>query len=146
MEKTLLSQTVADQLISMEKIFEDKSPINMPNHIEYKRMRKLVSINHDINFLLDITCARNPNSSQGTNQLRVETGVLLRLDYNVTAPHTNPDGKILLGSHLHRYVEGFRARWASRPSDQVFSEFTDRRRTLREFLEYCNVREIPTIN
>ena len=135
MEKTLLSQTFAGRLMSMEKIFKDNSPITMPNHIEYERTLKLVSINHDINFLLDITCARNPNSSQGTNQLRVEASVLLRLDYNVTAPHTNPDGEILLGSHLHRYIEGFRARWASRPSDQVFSEFTDRRRTLRELIE-----------
>lgn len=98
-----------------------------------------------MNFIVDVICARDKNCLRGSNQLRIDSTVLLRLDYNVDDPHRNPDGSMLKGSHLHMYVEGFRERWAKELPATVFSDFTDKQRTLCEFLKYCNVEEIPII-
>ena len=143
MEKEWPTQAMAEQYISAEKFFVEHSPISMPDHINYKQSLELVSFEPTVNFMVDIVCSRDASLLKGANQLRLGSFVLLRLDYNVKNPHKNPDGKIVQGSHLHRYIEGFRERWAIRPPETVFSEFTDRKRTLREFLKYCNVVDVP---
>lgn len=117
----------------------------MPDHINYKQTLELVSIEPKGNFDLDVICKRNPNSDQGTNQLRMGKVVLFRLDYNVIVPHKTPDSEYVYGSHLDRFVEGFNDQWAKKAPTTVFSEFKDQRRTLREFLKYCNVVDIPII-
>lgn len=45
----------------------------------------------------------------------------------------NPDKGKLKGSHLHMYVKGIRERCVKEPLTTVFSEFTDKQLTLREF-------------
>ena len=128
-----------------EKFFIDLSPIFLPNHVQHKRILRLLSSEPEVNFIVDVICARDKNCLRGSNQLRLDSTVFLRLDYNVNDPLRNPDRSKLQGSHLHMNVEGFRERCAKELPATVFSDFTDKQRTLCEFLKYCNVEEIPII-
>src|SRR5579885_152718 len=54
-------------------------------------------------------------------QNRVRTVVVLvRLDVD-GAPHTNPDGQRLAGTHLHLFKEGYDDRWAYPVNPRVFT-------------------------
>lgn len=116
----------------------------MPDHLNYKREMDVFSYDLKIKFTIDVICGRDPFSLRGTNQLRLGSLVLLRLDYNGKA-HRNPDLKLVSCNHLHQYKEGYGVSWAISPPSCAFREFDDPRRTLHEFLKYCDVVEILTI-
>ena len=65
---------------------------------------------------------------------------------------THPHGKVIKGSHLHIYKEGFNISWAyPLPSDLTVEEDklsdTDYLiEVLLKFLDYCNVVNIDEIN
>jgi hypothetical protein len=59
------------------------------------------------------------------------------------APHTNPDGVKLAGTHLHRYREGYDDRWASTVDPGEFKNVEDVGQTFRDFCDYCNVDNRP---
>lgn len=63
--------------------------------------------------------------------------ILLRLDTNPTNPHTNPDGEIIIGTHVHRYVEGFDERFAMAVDFNSSSLEQD----LLYFLNIANIEE-----
>lgn len=68
--------------------------------------------------------------------------VLVRLDID-GAPHTNPDGTKLNGSHLHIYRERYEDKWAvSLPHDD-FRNSSNIRQTFEDFCRYCNIEILP---
>jgi hypothetical protein len=70
--------------------------------------------------------------------------VLVRLNFG-GAPHRNPDGEEIDSPHLHLYREGFGDKWAIPVPGDVFGDVTDQWRTLQDFMQYCNIAEIPLI-
>ena len=81
-----------------------------------------------------------------SHNLRVRTSIpLIRLDIN-GAPHTNPDGTKVGHSHIHLYREGFGDAWASDIDPNAFSDVSDLEQTFQDFVRYCNIRGLPTIN
>lgn len=68
--------------------------------------------------------------------------VLARLDIN-GAPHTNPDGEKIVGTHLHIYKEGFDDKWAYPLDPEQFSNPADIGLTLENFCEFCNISGLP---
>ena len=98
-----------------------------------------------ISFLVDVEFNRKPDSLKGKFQLRVFNSVrLVRLDFNGSS-HLNPDHSRVGTSHLHIYREGYHDRWAYDPPKDSFRNLNDAANTLREFLAYCNVINIPPI-
>ncbi len=99
----MLTQTEADQFMQMVKHFvRAPASITIPPGVD--ETYELASPDDRESFLLDIW--------RGTLRLtklrfqnRVRTAiVLVRLDVD-GAPHTNPDGQELSGTHLHLFKE-----------------------------------------
>jgi len=68
--------------------------------------------------------------------------VLVRLDID-GAPHTNPDGAKLNGTHIHLYREGFEVKWAYPIDPEKFCDLSNIQRTLEDFCRYCNIKDSP---
>lgn len=72
-----------------------------------------------------------------TLRYKKTNSILLRLDTNPTSPHTNPNGEIIIGTHVHRYVEGFDERFAM----AVNFESSSIEQDLLYFLNIANIEE-----
>ena len=70
--------------------------------------------------------------------------VLVRVDIG-GAPHTNPDGEVVLCPHIHLYKEGFDDKWAYPLNDFPFTNTDDIVITLQEFASFCNILDLPNI-
>src|SRR5574340_80017 len=105
----MLTQTEADTLIAMRKIFVNPLIVSIPPSSD--QTHELIGDDKREPFLLDLW--------RGTirlSKLKLQTRgrkviVLVRLDVD-GAPHTNPDGTKLSGTHLHIYRESYEDRWA----------------------------------
>jgi hypothetical protein len=139
----ILSQSEADLLIALEKHRADNQEIEFPDLGGYVIV-PLVSANKREKFCLDIRRGRI-DLRKGTYQKRGrEVVTLVRLDFG-GAPHRNPDESEVPSPHLHIYKEGYGDRWAY-PVPSSFTNTSDLRKTLDEFMTYCNVTEKPLLN
>ena len=89
-----------------------------------------------------------------TYQNRVQkTVTLLRLDID-TKLHKNPDGKIIGGTHLHIYKEGYDTAWAYELDDPILRDINpnfnpndlncnDMERRFEAFSRLCNFVNYP---
>lgn len=136
----MLTQAEADALISMRKTFADSAPVSLPPGID--RTRELIGEGTQERFLLDLW-----RGTLRLSKLRFQTRgrkviVLVRLDIDA-APHTNPDGTKLNGTHIHLYREGYEDRWANPLDPNDFRNTTDIRQTFQDFCRYCNIQSVP---
>jgi hypothetical protein len=69
--------------------------------------------------------------------------ILIRVDID-GPPHENPDGTEVLCPHIHLYREGYGDKWAQ-PLPPAFADPTDLAVMLRDYLRFCNVEKIPSI-
>jgi hypothetical protein len=135
-----LTQVEADALIAMTKTFADADAISIPPGMD--ETRGLIGADPKEQFLLDIW--------RGTfrlSKLRYQTRgrqivVLVRLDID-GAPHTNPDGTRLPGTHLHLYREGYDDKWAQTLDTSRFPNTSDIRRAFEDFCIFCNIQGMP---
>ena len=89
-------------------------------------------------FLLDL-CRGTLRLSKLKFQNRArQVIILVRLDVD-GAPHTNPDGQRLGGTHIHIYREGYDDRWAYPLDANIFSDTADIALTLEQFCGRCNI-------
>ncbi len=78
-------------------------------------------------------------------QNRVRTIVVLaRLDVD-GAPHTNPDGNRLPGTHLHLFKEGYDDKWAYLVDSKIFTTLSDPSTTFQEFCAFCKIESVPAV-
>lgn len=139
----MLTQAEADQLIQMKKHF-----IRPPASISIKpgadETYELSDPDDRERFLLDIW--------RGTFRLtkvkfqnRARTVVILvRLDVD-GAPHTNPDGQRLSGTHLHLFRQGFDDKWAYPVDSSTFTVLNDPGITFQEFCAFCKIESPPSV-
>jgi MoaA/NifB/PqqE/SkfB family radical SAM enzyme len=139
----MLTQIRAQELMALQKYCVDSSPIPFPPAGTATRI-ELKSNDHRVDFLVDVNRKGRIRLSKCTFQERYAVvEILLRLDVD-GPPHENPDGDLIPCPHLHIYREGFGTKWAiALPQD--FTNTTDLPKTLREFLEYCNVQKVPSV-
>ena len=137
---TVLSQAEADALIAMAKTFADTAAISVPPGVD--DTRELTGADRKERFLLDIW-----RSTLRLSKFRYQTRgrqviVLVRLCIG-GAPHTNPDGTRLPGTHLHLYREGYDDKWAQPLDAGQLQDTNDIWRTLEDFCAFCNVQGPP---
>jgi hypothetical protein len=138
-----ITQQEADDLINMKKV-----KLNDMNW-KYPELGGSISIplqseNKREDFILDISRGRI-DLKKGTYQNRAnKTVILIRLDFG-GQPHTNPDGEEIPSPHLHLYREGYGDKWAMVLPIDKFSQISDLRQTLEDFMCYCNIIEYPII-
>lgn len=138
------TQAEADALLAVLKERLDDSEWQFPGPIPSVRI-PLASRHGSERFVLDLNRGRI-NVLKRTYQTRGRQVVILaRLDL-VGAPHRNPDGTEIACPHLHLYREGYEDKWAIPVPRDLFSDLSNRQRTLDEFMAYCNVVKPPVIH
>ncbi len=138
----MLTQEKADSLMAMVKSFVDHSTIEFPFPGQAKQFEARSEDGHEV-FIFDVNRKGKIKLSKCTYQERYAVvEILVRLDLD-GPPHENPDGADVPCPHLHLYKEGFADKWAYSLPTGVFSDPSDLVTTFREFLQYCNVHNIP---
>lgn len=136
----MLTQLEADTLIDMKKVFIKRRTISISPSTD--QTHDLIGDDKRERFLLDLW-----RGTLRLSKLKFQTRghkviVLARLDID-GAPHTNPDGKILDGFHLHIYREGYEDKWAFPLSHDDFINTSNIRQTFEDFCRYCNIETLP---
>ena len=134
-----LSQLEAESLMSVKKLFEDKSAIivNRP----YKEERRLISeTNPSDIFYLNINETAIELGKYTANN-RFFSIPLVRICIDTDSVHENPDGKQIKGSHIHVYKEKYGDKFAKPLKDYNITETTTVQ-ILTQFLEFCNIEPI----
>jgi len=139
----MLTQSEADQLMTMVKRFlRPPAAVTIPPGAD--DTYELVGPNEREKFLLDVWRG-TLRLSKLRFQNRVRTAVVLvRLDVD-GAPHTNPDGERLAGTHLHLFREGYEDRWAFPVDPGKFSLLSDPGMTFQDFCTFCNIESPPPV-
>ena len=138
-----LTQAEADALIAMDKHRVYGTEWDYPD-LGGGVSIPLVSADKREHFVLDVQRSRI-DFAKGTYQNRGrQVVVLVRLDFG-GAPNRNPDGTEIDSPHLHLYREGFGDKRAIAVPRSTFVDMSDRWRMLRDFIQYCNIVEVPTI-
>lgn len=126
--------------MAMPKRLDSEDPVSLPD-AGRSLQRELQAIDTQDRFWLDVYRGRRL-SVKCTYQERFGVVALVRLDLG-SRPHTNPDGALLTGSHIHTYREGYEDKWAEPIPADLFTSIGDLETTLREFLDHCNVEYVP---
>jgi hypothetical protein len=139
----MLTQAEADEFLQMVKhIVRPPSTITIPPGSD--DTYELAGPNNREVFLLDVWRG-TLRLSKLKYQNRVQTAVILvRLDID-GAPHTNPNGERLSGTHLHLFKEGFDDKWAYPVDLLMFSLLTDPGKTFHHFCAFCNIEAPPPV-
>ncbi len=139
-----LTQQEADALLTMLKVPEVGDPAPFPGPGQDLEIR-LLSKDTRESFLLNLRRNRF-ELGRATYQTRARVVVVLaRLDLH-RAPHRNPDGIEVSGTHLHVYRHGFGDRWALEIPNEAFPDPGDVWHSFHDFLKFCNITEDLPIN
>lgn len=136
-----LTQLEYDFLISIEKTFEDTiTPIQFgPAPIKWSR--QINSIINKETFVLDFYRGSFELSKYTINKRYRQTVILLRYDNG--GRHTNPDGEVFEGPHVHLYREGYDDKYAF-PVSQLGIEHNDRIEVVFDkIMHFCNIINLP---
>jgi hypothetical protein len=151
-----LTQPEADKLIAMPKKKADEEKYEFP--LAGKGLViPIISTDGSESFLIDINRGRIRLTKCAYQNRYQKVTILVRLDID-GAPHLNPEvenvpllylkaynGQTILCPHLHLYVEGFDDKWAIPAPLDKFSKTKNAKKTLGDFLTYCNIIELPLI-
>jgi len=137
----LLSQDIADKLISMDKKLINCNTliVPLPNESIVIEASSLCEKEH---FLFDIWRGKIQIRKYKFQNRYSKNEILLRLDIvPETHFHMNPDGERIYGPHLHYYKEGFGDAWAKQYTS-ISNNFLD---YIADFFKLCNVVNVPNI-
>jgi len=134
-----LTQSEADALIRVRKLFLDKTPLIIGGGNIQRELQS--QIRAEERFYLNI------------RQTAIEFGIfssvtrffsqpLVRICIDKDMKHENPNGEIIEGSHIHLYREGFRDRFATPLLKYGFDDSAGIIYCLGKFLEICNIEDI----
>jgi len=134
-----ITQTEFDCLIQMQKRFQKDNVI----HLGSAWSRDIISIESKDIFILHYNLSSIDIRKFSYHKTYRKTIPLLRFDFK---RHTNPDGKIFKGAHVHIYREGFDDKFAFPVSEIGIDENNlTKDKVLESFLQYCNVINSPNI-
>lgn len=139
----MLAKAEADHFIQMAKHFvRPPAFITIPAGCD--NTYEVAGPNDRDQFLLDVWRGRL-RLTKLKFQNRVQTAiVLVRLDVD-GAPHTNPDGGRLPGTHVHLFQEGYDDKWAYPIDPAIFSRLSDPAQTFHDFCAFCKIESPPPV-
>lgn len=138
-----ISQEEADHLLSMYKYYLENDNVNFPVQGESIQI-PLYSSDKKENFILDISRSMI-NLSKVKYQNRA-TNILILARLDLYGNHKNPDGEEIAYPHIHIYKEGYHDKWAYPIDPNIFTNYSDLRQTLIDFMRYCNIIKPPDFN
>jgi hypothetical protein len=137
-----LTQQEADALLALEKHYRDTKTFVFPSYGGELRI-PVYSLDNREEFILDISRS-SISLERNKFQTRARIAIVLaRIDIG-GAPHRNPDGTEIQCPHIHFYKAGFNDKWAE-PLSNYFTNIKDPVKILHEFIDYCNIVTMPTI-
>jgi len=138
-----ITQTEFEFLIKEYKSFDDlASPIKLgPSPIHWTRQRNAETTKEI--FLLDFYRGSLELSKYTINNRYRQTIILLRYDNG--GRHTNPDGVLFEGAHVHLYREGFNDKFAFPVSEIGIDNSDSMEKVFAKIMHFCNVKKYPTI-
>lgn len=133
----------AKHLLDIEKVFV--LPTRIIVRPGDKLERDLESRDRREKFKLDVYHGK-AILSKYTIQKRARSVIpLARLDIGPGA-HTNPDGVVVRGPHLHIYRREYELRFAYPLADlRSFRGGADFCQSLEDFALYCNIQDVPPV-
>ncbi|MFW6248788.1 MAG: DUF6978 family protein [Bacteroidota bacterium] len=136
----------AKELIALEKMAEDETlEINLSENPLKVRI-PLISLNKDHFFYFDLSRKNGVRFKMNYQNRYQNKLILVRIDIGKTLSHTNPDGKIITGSHIHYHDEIYFDKIASPLPTGILSDISDLRLSIVDFMRLINVNPIPVIN
>lgn len=105
---------------------------------------ELIVDNDDIQYLFHIFRGkRNPERFSIHLRFKETHDILVRVDINPSNKHINPDGKIILGNHIHIYSNKYPKRdsIAIPLEESNFPNINTISDVFSEFIRYTNIRE-----
>lgn len=139
----MLTQAEADQFMKMQKHFlQPPAFIAIPPGMD--ETYELATLDNRERFLLDIWRGTLRLTKLKFQNRARTVSVLVRLDVD-GAPHTNPDGQRLAGTHIHLFREGYDDRWAYPVDVKLFTMLSDPATTFQEFCEFCKIESPPPV-
>ena len=138
-----ITQAEFDFLMSEDKSFDDlASPIQLgPAPIQWTRQINAVATKEV--FLLDFYRGSFEISKYTVNKRYRQTVILLRYDNG--GRHTNPDGVLFEGAHVHLYREGYNDKFAFPVSEIGVDKSDSMDAVFTKIMNFCNVKIFPII-
>ncbi|GEM_PF-2690004 len=145
-----LEQSQADEILGISKKFEAgvsvyDIPVWQPHHKAIRSYGVIASDgNTDFGPMVHSIQLKGMSMDEEMKTLtfihRITRNNICRLDYGrFIQSHSNPDGTIVAGPHLHVYREGFDDKYAI-PLSSVFPGFEgDTVELVKVFLDYCHI-------
>jgi len=136
----LLDQKEFEHLIKLKKQFKENDQLIL----DLTWSRDIISIESKDTFILDYYKGRIEIKKFTYNKRFKKVITLLRFDS--FGRHTNPDGKMFDGPHIHIYREEYGSKFAVPVKEIGIDENNfDKEKVLKKILKYCNVVDCPTI-
>ena len=138
-----ITQVEYDFLMRQDKSFDDLiSPIRLgPAPVQW--VKKISSITSKEIFLLDFYKGSFELSNYTINKRYKQTIIMMRYDNG--GRHTNPDGELFEGPHLHLYREGFNDKFAFPVSEVKVVDSDTVEQVFKKIMHFCNINQVPTI-
>ena len=137
-----ITQTEFEFLMGLKKKFASNQEIEI-GPAPLKWTREINSLESQDSFLIDYNRGKIQLLKFTLNKRFHQTICLIRLDTD--GRHTNPDGVVISGPHLHLYRDGYDDKFAFPVENAGIKDPTNMGNSIREFLEFCNIRNIPPI-
>ncbi len=136
----MLTQEEFNYIITLKKEFKENDQITLQS----KWSRDIVAIETRDMFILDYYIGTIALTKFTYNKRYRKTIAILRFDSS--GRHTNPDGQVFDGPHVHIYRENYGAKWAFPVSKiGINNGMIEKASVLERFLQYCNVVNYPKI-
>ena len=137
----VLPQSLADELIGVEKYPRPKTPATFPSPGDSVDVA-LYSVDGRQDFVFDVSAHDfSDRSAKYQTRWRTRT-VLVRLCVD-RHRHRNPDRTRVGRTHLHVYREGYDDRYATDQIGDTFHDLDDVSATLFDFYKFCNIKGTP---
>jgi len=137
--KSMITTKEYDYIMKLKKEFEENDQIILNK----KWSRNIVAIDTKDTFILDYNIGTIKLEKYTYNKRYRNTIILLRFDS--FGRHTNPDGKVFDGPHVHIYRENYGDKYAYNVSEIGINTDMGKSDVLEKFLQYCNVVNCPII-
>lgn len=136
-----MTQDEYDYLMLQEKTFEDKNTIIEISPAPIKWTKEIKCKTSNNKFLLDFYRGSFELAKFTANKRFRQTIVMLRYDNG--GRHTNPDGEVFEGPHVHLYKEGYGDKFAFPVSKIKINESDSMETRFKKILHFCNIIDCP---
>ena len=138
-----ITQAEYEFLMGQDKVFDDIiNPIQLaPAPLQWTR--QINSIASKETFSLDFYRGSFELSKYTVNKRYRQTIIMLRYDNG--GRHTNPDGVLFEGPHVHLYREGYNDKFAFTVAEINISANDTMEEIFKKIMHFCNVKNLPII-